>query len=282
MDIELLSKMVAELITDRDEVGLPGLGSFVAEWVPASFADRGFTIQPPYRRMTFLPGRSEDDSLVRFYADSNSLDIDQAKAMLQHFLEEIKRVLLEKKTVTLPGLGRLRATRENHVFFVCDEDLDIYPGGFGLPPVSLKSHAAPEQLSQTVASLAAIVEGDPEMPGTGWVPSDDIGSRKGRGPVERGGSAEAIPPVPETPAAEEEPAVPEMPAPVAENPETPAVPDTPAAPVRRRGRRWWIVLLVLILLAALALGVFVLLAHIAPDFIDSILYTPEELRILGR
>ena len=249
MDIELLSKMVAELITDRDEVGLPGLGSFVAEWVPASFADRGFTIQPPYRRMTFLPGRSEDDSLVRFYADSNSLDIDQAKAMLQHFLEEIKRVLLEKKTVALPGLGRLRATRENHIFFVCDETLDIYPGGFGLPPVSLKSHAAPEQLSQTVASLAAIVEGDP---------------------------------VPETPAAEEEPAVPEMPAPVAENPETPAAPDTPAAPVRRHGRRWWIVLLVLILLAALALGVFVLLAHIAPDFIDSILYTPEELRILGR
>ena len=33
--------------------------------------------------------------------------------------------------------------------------------------------------------------------------------------------------------------------------------------------------------ALLALGIFILLAHIAPDFIDSILYTPEELRIIN-
>lgn len=37
----------------------------------------------------------------------------------------------------------------------------------------------------------------------------------------------------------------------------------------------------LIGLALVALGIFILLAHIAPDFIDSILYTPEELRIIN-
>ena len=34
-------------------------------------------------------------------------------------------------------------------------------------------------------------------------------------------------------------------------------------------------------LLAVALGVFIILAHAAPDFIDSILYTPEELRIIN-
>ena len=37
----------------------------------------------------------------------------------------------------------------------------------------------------------------------------------------------------------------------------------------------------LVALLAVALGVFVILAHAAPDFIDSILYTPEELRIIN-
>jgi len=30
-----------------------------------------------------------------------------------------------------------------------------------------------------------------------------------------------------------------------------------------------------------ALAVFMILARVAPDFIDSILYTPEELRIIN-
>ena len=34
-------------------------------------------------------------------------------------------------------------------------------------------------------------------------------------------------------------------------------------------------------LLLLALLVFLLLAQIAPDFIDSLLYTPEELRIIN-
>ena len=51
--------------------------------------------------------------------------------------------------------------------------------------------------------------------------------------------------------------------------------------VVRRRCRWWIAPVVVLSLAVVALGVFVILAHAAPDFIDSILYTPEELKILN-
>ena len=53
---------------------------------------------------------------------------------------------------------------------------------------------------------------------------------------------------------------------------------------KTRNRAWKVVLIVaaiLIGLALVALGIFILLAHFAPDFIDSILYTPEELRIIN-
>ena len=58
-------------------------------------------------------------------------------------------------------------------------------------------------------------------------------------------------------------------------------PEQEAQPRQRQRRRWWVVLLVVVALLAVALGVFVILAHAAPDFIDSILYTPEELRIIN-
>ena len=51
---------------------------------------------------------------------------------------------------------------------------------------------------------------------------------------------------------------------------------------RRRVSKWvWLTPLLLIGLAALALAVFMILAQAAPDFLDTILYTPEELRIIN-
>ena len=158
MDIELLSKMIAELVPDHNEVGLPGLGTFVSEFVPASFTDRGYTITPPYKRVTFVPGAVTNNSLVELYARSNGLSEDQARAALKSFLEETKKVLLDRKTVVFPGLGRLRATRQNNIFFITDEALDIYPEGFGLEPVSLKNHEeTPAEVHHVVESLAGIM-----------------------------------------------------------------------------------------------------------------------------
>ena len=120
MDIDLLSRMVKEAIIDRDRVALPGLGTFVAEMMPATFSDKGYTINPPYRRLYFRPRPDEDDSLVKIYSASNHISPDLAEKILADFLSELGQVLMEKKVVVFPGLGRLRATKENTFFFVPD------------------------------------------------------------------------------------------------------------------------------------------------------------------
>ena len=112
MDIDLLSKMVKELILDNDKVALPGLGSFVAEIVPSTFSDKGYTINPPYRRLYFRSRISEGDELVSFYAQTNNVDMEIAEKILTDFLAELRAVLFQKKTVVFPGLGRMRATRK--------------------------------------------------------------------------------------------------------------------------------------------------------------------------
>ena len=287
MDISLLSKMIGELLLDHEEVGLPGLGAFMAEVVPASFSDKGYTINPPYRRVTFIPSRSEDDSLVTLYSQSNGIDYDQAKAIIQHFLEETKKELLEKKMVVFPGLGRLRSTRQNNFFFITDEDLDIFPDGFGLPPVSLKNHVeTKEEVQEKVEELVTLVEAPAEE-----LPQEEAPAEPA--PVEEAPLLELSEPEPE-PVAPEDTAS-----------ETHATLGTvrggtvseanggversetvsEAVPSRRRMPQWLkttlIVILILLALAAVALATFVILAQAAPDFIDSILYTPEELRIIN-
>lgn len=165
MDIDLLSKMVKELILDNDKVVLPGLGAFVAEMVPATFSDKGYTINPPYRRLYFRSKPDEDDALTRFYASSNGVDFAVADKVIREFIAELKSILYIRKAVSFPGLGRMRATKENTIFFIADEDLDIYPEGMGLEPISLKTHQeTKEEVEAAIVELKSIVDEPVEIP----------------------------------------------------------------------------------------------------------------------
>ena len=312
MDIDLLSKMVGELILDSDEVALPGVGTFVAEVVPSTFSDKGYTINPPYRRLSFRQRESSDNSLVEFYARSNGVDERTAASILRPFLAELKETLKVKKTIIFPGLGRLRATRENNFFFIPDEDINIYPEGFGLEPLSLKTHVETEdEMRAAVASLQQILDEpvvEEEEVAPAVAEAAPVVEEEAAPVVEE----EVAPVVEETVPAAVEPEVPE-PADVEEE-VAPAVEEEPApaveaansagpAPVRvvedvqeedygwddeenyrswRRRRSFIIAGIVLVSLLVLFIVGFIVLAHIAPDFIDSILYTDEELDIIRK
>lgn len=182
MDIDLLSKMVKELILDNDEVSLPGVGSFVAELVPSSFSDKGYTINPPYKRLSFRKkADASDNVLIDFYAKSNNVDKETASKIVIDFLSEMQKVLELRKSIVFPGLGKLRATKENIFFFVADEDLDIYPEGFGLEPISLKTHEeTPAEVSATIAALQDILnpEETESQSGSGEQPEAELGSEE--------------------------------------------------------------------------------------------------------
>lgn len=337
MDIDLLSKMVKELILDNDEVSLPGVGSFVAELVPSSFSDKGYTINPPYKRLSFRKKADVSDNvLIDFYAKSNNVDRETASKIVIDFLSEMQKVLELRKSIVFPGLGKLRATKENIFFFVADEDLDIYPEGFGLEPISLKTHEeTPAEVSATIAALQDIL--NPEetegQSGSGEQPEAESGSEE---PHELVSGPEDAPEVtgdgqpesslevenesdselqPEQQATAEESDhqsenesqhEPEAASQLENEPQqkpesesdrveettepvTPIQPETepeqPRTEPAKKSRKGWKALIwTAVAIAALAVTFivgFVILAHIAPDFIDSILYTQEELEIIN-
>ena len=182
MDIDLLSKMVKELILDNDEVSLPGVGSFVAELIPSSFSDKGYTINPPYKRLSFRKkADASDNVLIDFYAKSNNVDKETASKIVIDFLSEMQKVLELRKSIVFPGLGKLRATKENIFCFGADEDLDIYPEGGGLEPISLKTHEeTPAEVSATIAALQDILnpEETESQSGSGEQPEAESGSEE--------------------------------------------------------------------------------------------------------
>lgn len=335
MDIDLLSKMVKELILDNDEVSLPGVGSFVAELVPSSFSDKGYTINPPYKRLSFRKKADVSDNvLIDFYAKSNNVDRATASKIVIDFLSEMQKVLELRKSIVFPGLGKLRATKENIFFFVADEDLDIYPEGFGLEPISLKTHEeTPAEVSATIAALQDILnpeetEGQsgsgeqPEAESGSEEPSESVSGPEDAPEVTDGGQPESSleaenesdsEPQPEQQATAEESGhqsenesqhdeeseqenepqqEPESESDRVEEttePVTPIQPETepeqPRTEPAKKSRKGWKALIwTAVAIAALAVTFivgFVILAHIAPDFIDSILYTQEELEIIN-
>lgn len=368
MDIDLLSKIVKELILDNDEVALPGIGSFIAEIVPSVFSDKGYTINPPYRRLSFRQkGSGDENMLIDFYARCNNIDTPTASRIIREFLEEMRHVLETKKSIVFPGLGKLRATKENYFFFVADEDLDIYPEGFGLEPISLKTHEeTPAEVSATMAALRSILNPEeaetvteeataaPEEANADEAVANqeeakvnaadakmkEDGINASEAETQTADTEEAAPAEANTEEVEanvNEPAEVNVPAeptednamsssdnPVnvndlaantktvdnarpAENaePEPTEVPMTDdksgatmpattttstattaqATSQKPAGSKTWHVIkwtvIILVILAVTALLTFIILAHIAPDFIDSILYTPEELEILN-
>lgn len=380
MDIDLLSKIVKELILDNDEVALPGIGSFIAEIVPSVFSDKGYTINPPYRRLSFRQKGSGDENMViDFYARCNNIDTPTASRIIREFLEEMRHVLETKKSIVFPGLGKLRATKENYFFFVADEDLDIYPEGFGLEPISLKTHEeTPAEVSATMAALRSILNPEEAETVTAETakaeevnrqeeataaPAEDNakeavanqeeakvnaaeakmeedGTNASEAETQTTDNEEAAPEEANTEEVEanaNEPAEVNAPAEQTEDNATPAgdnpvnvndlaanaksgenaetVENTEPEPAevpmtdnksgatmpattttstattaqatsqKPAGSKTWQVIkwtvIILVILAVTALLTFIILAHIAPDFIDSILYTPEELEILN-
>ncbi len=310
MDIDLLSKIVKEIVLDNDSVTLPGIGSFLAEIVPSSFSDKGYTINPPYRRLYFTRKEGNDTLLVDFYASSNKVSRDDATRIVVTFLSEMRDVLKEKKTVHFPGLGRLRATKENNFFFIPDEDLDIYPAGFGLAPISLKTHEETEdEVSAAVAGIASVLEEplQPQVPRA--APQASMVQQAPQVPQQaQEPQAPLEPQLPQAPEISQEPqGAQETKEPKEEHKEahkehqkksvavsTPvmtsqeALEDIDKKELRqarkgwRRHRRLRLSKIVLIVLGVLLLLliIYAIIARVNPAFVDRFLYSEEELEII--
>ena len=300
MEINLFSKCVRDLIVENDRVAVPHLGVFSAMMMPASYSDRQTTIHPPYRKMQF---HKEDVSiqdgalLLDKIVAETGVSQEQAGVELGWCLSRLCSELEGRKSCKLPGLGTMRANARNEFFFVPDEDLDIWPDGLGFEPISIKvSERVPEPEPELAAETVA-----EEVPAA--VPEPELNPELELNPnPEPEPAAETV--AEEVPAAVPEPE-PEL-HDVLEEPKEPKESKGPEETLpsgdfvfsrkqewsarpeeyeRMYGRRMhplWVVAMVVGVLLILFVAASYLFTEEMSPILDRLLYTKEELKLLGR
>ena len=277
MEITLFSKCVKDLIVVSDRVDVPFLGSFSAEMMPASYSDRQTTIHPPYRKMSFHKADvplSEGRPLLDKVASEIGVTADQAGVELGWCLSRLSSELESSKVCRLPGLGVMRANARNEFFFVPDDDLDIWPDGFGFEPIPIKvSEKAAEKpveipgqelsdgaLPQTPPLRPAITQDPPARPPLAADAAGDSSVVRGSDDAE-GVAAGGFQRSEHFSAREQK--------------------TRAAEPERHRIKPLWVVLIVLGILLVLFVAACYLFTDTLSPVIDWLLYTKEERMLLG-
>lgn len=255
MTIESFTSCLEEFIMEHDRLLVPGLGAFTAGLQAATISDNGFTINPPYRKLEFIYGEDldigENEQYDYLYSIKEKMDLEKVREELAEIISEIKREVEANSLVELPGLGKLRSLGDGHLFFVMDKDAQIYPEGFALSSVSLKNRvsgipevaAAPKPVEQPVAAT----EGHNEAEATVTAESHN--------------EAETSEPAEEAVSKEQK---------IADG-------------LARKKKKMPVgvkVILWLLGIALLLLAGFMALAYFCPDFIDTLLYSPDEIELL--
>lgn len=246
MTIESFTSCLEEFIMEHDRLLVPGLGAFTAGLQAATISDNGFTINPPYRKLEFIYGEDlgigENEQYDYLYSIKEKMDLEKVREELAEIISEIKREVEANSLVELPGLGKLRSLGDGHLFFVMDKDAQIYPEGFALSSVSLKNRVS--GIPEVVAAVA-----------------------------ERHNEAETSETAETTVTAE-----------TSETAEGAVSKEQKVADgLARKKKKMPVVVKVILWLlgiALLLLAGFMALAYFCPDFIDTLLYSPDEIELL--
>ena len=249
MTIESFTSCLEEFIMEHDRLLVPGLGSFTAGLQAATISDNGFTINPPYRKLEFIYGEDlgigENEQYDYLYSIKEKMDLEKVREELAEMISEIKREVEANSLVELPGLGKLRSLGDGHLFFVMDKDAQIYPEGFALSSVSLKNR---------VSGIPAVVAVPKPV-------EQPVAATEGHNEAETSETAEPSEPAEEAVSKEQK---------VADG-------------LAKKKKKMPVVVKVILWLlgiALLLLAGFMALAYFCPDFIDTLLYSPDEIELL--
>ena len=284
----MFSKCVRDLIVENDRVAVPHLGVFSAMMMPASYSDRQTTIHPPYRKMQF---HKEDVSiqdgalLLDKIGAETGVSQEQAGVELGWCLSRLCSELEGRKSCKLPGLGTMRANARNEFFFVPDEDLDIWPDGLGFEPISIKvservSEPEPELNPEPEPAVEVETVAE-EVPAA--VPESELNPELELNPEPEPELHDAL----EEPKEPKESKGPEETLPSGDfvfsrKQEWSARPEEYERMYGRRMHPLWVVAMVVGVLLILFVAASYLFTEEMSPILDRLLYTKEELKLLGR
>lgn len=166
-----ISPYFAELIAQKDQVVVPGLGKFYQTRSAGYYDEASKSFFPPWQKIEFSTEYRHDDKLVQFISQKNSTSLTSAYAILDEYIKDLKAVL-KSETVNINGLGKLIIVEDKITFENEESVIAIKEDFFGLPavdtqkvaPAYQKEEAQDYSLAQQAMNTAVEDDEEDEKP----------------------------------------------------------------------------------------------------------------------
>jgi len=138
--MDILSYLL-ELLQQRKEVGITGLGTFYKKKFPGRYDKEKQSFLPPSYALQFSSDVRNDEELVNYISSKKNISAESTRHDVSKFAEEVNQKLEIDHEATLAGLGRLFFTEHEGLTFDPANNINYGSEFYGLPSLA---EAAPE------------------------------------------------------------------------------------------------------------------------------------------
>ncbi|KIA90819.1 hypothetical protein OC25_24375 [Pedobacter kyungheensis] len=158
--MDILSYLL-ELLQQRKEVGITGLGTFYKKKYPGRYDKEKQTFLPPGYTLQFTADVKEEKALTDFISAKRNISAESAQYYIAQFVEEVNQKLEQDHEIELENTGRLFFT-EQGLDFEPIKNMNYGSEFYGLP--SLTETAVEETQTAPVKEDEAVYDEIAEAP----------------------------------------------------------------------------------------------------------------------
>ena len=135
-----ISRHIEILLLCNDCVIVPGLGGFVAHYMPARYDEETAELLPPYRTLGFNPSLTINDHLlVQSYVEAYDISYPEALRMISDEVAELRQHIETEGSYELLGIGELTLQSGGTLEFTPCEAGILTPQFYGFGSVSIEA-----------------------------------------------------------------------------------------------------------------------------------------------
>ncbi|MEZ4894247.1 MAG: hypothetical protein R3A50_08595 [Saprospiraceae bacterium] len=146
---------IEKLLFLHEALVIPGFGGFTATRTPATADYVGGTVSSPAKTLSFSENLTIDDGiLINDIVLTHGISTEDAKRVVDEFVDKMQSLLSQREIVTLPGVGRLYKNYVQKIQFLPDAT-NFNAASYGLPPLQFSPIARSREVTPDAKEIAA-------------------------------------------------------------------------------------------------------------------------------